>query len=110
MPFRFLKLVSVCLLTLSGVAAPLSGAQSVADDGAAFFEKEVRPLLIARCHQCHGDLAKPKGKLRLTSKANILQGGESGPAVVPGKPAESLLIQAIGYSDALKMPPKEKLS
>jgi cytochrome c553 len=110
MPFRFLKLVSACLLTLSGVAAPVSRAQSVADDGAAFFEKEVRPLLIARCHQCHGDLAKPKGKLRLTSRANILKGGESGPAVVPGKPAESLLIQAIGYSDALKMPPKEKLS
>src|SRR5216684_2462084 len=108
MPFRFPRTGSVCLVMfLTG--APMTRAQSALGDGADFFEKEVRPLLMARCHQCHGDLAKPKGKLRLTSRANILQGGESGPVVVPGKPTESLLIQAIGYADALKMPPKEKL-
>jgi hypothetical protein len=78
-------------------------------EAAEFFEKEVRPLLVARCHKCHGDLAKPKGKLRLTSRATILQGGESGPAAVAGKPGDSVLIQAISYTDALKMPPTERL-
>src|SRR4029077_7533511 len=56
-----------------------------------------------------GGGAKRRGKLRLTSRANILQGGESGPAAVAGKPGESLLVQAIGYTDALKMPPTERL-
>src|SRR5438874_5315974 len=80
-----------------------------ATEAADFFEKEVRPLLVARCYKCHGELAKPKGKLRLTSRANILQGGKSGPAAVAGKPGDSLLVQAIGYTDALKMPPTERL-
>ncbi|HEV2946149.1 MAG TPA: PSD1 and planctomycete cytochrome C domain-containing protein, partial [Gemmataceae bacterium] len=97
------------LVMLLTTAAPITRAQSALGNGGDFFEKEVWPLLVARCHQCHGDLAKPKGKLHLTSRANVLQGGESGPAVVPGKPTESLLIQAIGYTEALKMPPKEKL-
>src|SRR5438128_7446732 len=79
-------------------------------EAADFIEKEVRPLLVARCYKCHGDLAKPKGKLRLTSRATIVQGGESGPAAVAGKSAESLLIQAIQYTDAVKMPPTGRLS
>src|ERR1700682_1238697 len=101
--------VAVFVMFLGGPSGPLASAQTPQQEGAEFFEKEVRPLLVARCHQCHGDLAKPKGKLRLTSHANILQGGETGPAVVPGKPAESLLIQALGYTETLKMPPKGKL-
>jgi hypothetical protein len=92
---------------LSWCQSPQS--ESPRTEGADFFEKEVRPLLIARCYKCHGEVAKPKGKLRLTSRDSILQGGESGPAAVAGKPAESLLIQAIHYTDALKMPPTEKL-
>jgi cytochrome c553 len=88
---------------------PTTQAESPQTQGADFFEKEIRPLLIARCYKCHGDLAKPKGKLRLTSRDSILQGGESGPAAVAGNPAESLLIQAIHYTDALKMPPAGKL-
>src|SRR5882724_13529482 len=106
---RFFSNVFGCLLIFAGIVPSIALAQTGLSDGADFFEKEVRPLLVARCHQCHGDFVKPKGKLRLTSRANILQGGESGPVVVPGKPTESLLIQAIGYTDALKMPPKEKL-
>jgi hypothetical protein len=84
-------------------------ADSPSTEAADFFEKEVRPLLVARCHKCHGELAKPKGKLRLISRASILQGGESGPAAVAGKPAESLLVQAIQYTDALRMPPTGQL-
>ena len=54
-----------------------------------FFEKDIRPLLVERCQKCHGD-KKTSGGLSLTSRAALLKGGENGPAVVPGKPAESL--------------------
>ena len=73
------------------------------------FEKKVRPLLAARCWQCHGP-EKNKGGLRLDSGAAIGAGGDSGPAVLPGKPNDSRLIQAIGYAGELKMPPKAKLA
>ena len=73
-----------------------------------FFEQNVRPLLAENCYSCHGD-KKQKGGLRLDSLEAILQGGESGPAVVPGKPAESLIVEAINYA-GLEMPPTGKLS
>jgi hypothetical protein len=95
-----LAAVFLCLLLRS---APAQGP----DD---FFEKEVRPLLVENCHKCHGN-DKPKGGLRLTSRAAILKGGDSGPAAIAAKPDESLLIRAIGYrTDQLKMPPNGKLS
>src|SRR5277367_3647849 len=72
------------------------------------FENKVRPLLAARCWQCHGP-EKRKGGLRLDTAEAIGAGGDSGPVVVPGKPGESRLIEAIGYSGELKMPPKGKL-
>ncbi len=74
-----------------------------------FFEKDVRPLLTNRCHNCHGP-EKQKGDLRLDSRDAILKGGGNGPAVVPGKPDESLLIDAVNYGDIVQMPPKKKLS
>lgn len=73
-----------------------------------FFEKRVRPLLIARCHECHG-AEKQKGSLRLDSQASIIHGGDTGPAVVPGKPDESLLVDAVRYGDTYQMPPKGRL-
>ena len=77
-----------------------------ADD--AFFEAKVRPLLIAKCLECHSS-EKPKAGLRLDSREAILTGGESGPAAVTGKPDESLLIDVIGYRNTVQMPPKSKL-
>jgi hypothetical protein len=74
---------------------------------AEFFEKEIRPLLTERCFKCHGG-EKTRGSLKLTSRATLLQGGDSGPAAVPGDPDKSLLLQAVRH-DGLKMPPKEKL-
>ena len=79
---------------------PDSKAQAARD---TFFEQNVRPLLAENCYSCHGD-KKQKGGLRLDSLEAILKGGESGPAVVPGKPDESLLVEAINY-DGLEMPP-----
>ena len=77
--------------------------------GDEFFEKEVRPLLAEKCAGCHGG-TQPKGGLKLTSRADLLRGGDSGPAVVPGKPDESLLLKAVRYQDELRMPPKGKLT
>lgn len=87
------------------------GSRLYADEPAAldFFEKEVRPLLVERCQGCHGD-SKPKGGLKLTSRASLLDGGASGPVVVAGKPDESPLIQVVRYKAATRMPPKEKLA
>ena len=73
-----------------------------------FFEQRVRPLLVESCHSCHA-AAKQKGGLRLDSLEAILRGGDSGPAVVPGKPVESLLIEAVNYHE-LEMPPAGKLA
>jgi hypothetical protein len=73
----------------------------------SYFEKKVRPLLVQHCSRCHGG-TKPRGGLRLDSRANVFKGGDSGPAVVPGKPRDSLLIKAVNYAD-LEMPPGKKL-
>ncbi|MFI5461553.1 MAG: DUF1549 domain-containing protein, partial [Isosphaerales bacterium] len=74
-----------------------------------FFESRVRPILVDRCVKCHGP-KKQSSSLRLDSRESILKGGESGPAVVPAKPDESLLIQAVSHAhDELKMPPGGKL-
>jgi hypothetical protein len=72
-----------------------------------FFEQNVWPLLVENCYSCHS-AKKQKGGLRLDSLEAILKGGESGPAVVPGKPAESLLVEAINY-EGHEMPPAGKL-
>jgi hypothetical protein len=68
------------------------------DDPKEFFEKHVRPLLAARCYGCHS--AEGRGGLRADSRAALLKGGKSGAAIVPGKPAESLLIRRITQDDA----------
>ena len=77
-----------------------------------FFETKVRPVLAERCYNCHSKQAKKlKGHLLLDSRDGCLKGGETGPAVVPGDPDKSLLVQAIRYgNDDMAMPPKAKLS
>lgn len=71
------------------------------------FENDVRPMLVSQCIECHGD-TKQEGGLRLTSLESLLEGGESGPAIVPGKPDESLLIEALRY-ESFEMPPTGRL-
>ncbi len=75
------------------------------------FERHIRPLLIDQCLNCHGGEGKKiKGGLDLSSKAGWMKGGDSGPAIVPHRPDQSLLLQAVRHSHPeLKMPPKGKL-
>ena len=68
-------------------------------------------MLVNNCYTCHSASTNAKGGLRVDDRNGLLQGGNSGPAVVPGAPDKSLLIQAVRHSgDASKMPPKKKLS
>src|SRR5580692_1996992 len=68
-----------------------------------FFEARIRPLLVNNCYSCH--TRSKLGGLRLDSRASLIEGGKSGPAIVPGQPADSLLIKAVNQIDPkLKMP------
>jgi hypothetical protein len=80
------------------------------DSPAQHFARHVQPLLASRCLSCHGS-DEQEGGLRLDSRAAALKGGERGPAVIPEKPAESLLIRAIKHEKhEYAMPPKERLA
>jgi mono/diheme cytochrome c family protein len=94
----------LALLLPGGLRPPLAGAAEPS------YEKDVLPILQAHCLNCHGGEAKIKGGLKVTSRADVLKGGDSGPAVTLDKPESSLLLKAVGYADDdLKMPPKGKL-
>lgn len=85
------------------------GTPAAAADAVAFFEKRIRPVLVTHCYECHSAQAsKLQGNLRLDTAETLRRGGESGPAIVPGDPDASLLVQALRY-EHLEMPPKGKL-
>ncbi|MEE2706435.1 MAG: DUF1549 domain-containing protein, partial [Planctomycetota bacterium] len=91
----------------AAVCSMIASTMAAADERIAFFEKRVRPTLTAHCYECHG-ASETMGGLRLDSRAGWQLGGERGPAIVPGKPDESLLIRAIRYADKkLRMPPPD---
>jgi Protein of unknown function (DUF1553)/Protein of unknown function (DUF1549)/Planctomycete cytochrome C len=106
MTVRHLAGALVAMLTW-GLMTPLLADGPPSNDGIAFFESKVRPVLQARCVDCHGG-GKVKGGLDLTSLQGLLKGGDRGPAVSLGAPGESLLVDAINHRE-LKMPPKGKL-
>jgi len=101
----------LCFVVLALLATSSYAANPTAE-GISFFEKKIRPVLIEHCYKCHSaDAAgnnKLKGALHLDSRSGLLKGGESGPAIVPGRPQESSLLGALRYED-LEMPPKKKL-
>lgn len=72
------------------------------------FENEVRPLLAEHCQKCHGPKKQEAG-LRLDSRAGLIKGGESGPAVDLQSPEQSLLLKVVGHGFEIKMPPEAKL-
>ena len=91
-------------LLLHGLAAPALGTD------AAFFEKQVLPVLQQRCFECHSHSGKIKGGLALDSKSGWQTGGDHGPAVIAGKPGSSLILEAVRYTNPdMEMPPKGRL-
>ena len=95
-----LRIVAALLVALAAAVA-----QPLPDE---FFESKIRPLLVEHCQPCHS--TNPQAGLRLDSRDTILQGGRSGPAVVPGDPDASLLIRVISHThERIKMPPNRKL-
>jgi cytochrome c553 len=91
------------------LAAPVALGQAPAGDAETFFETKVRPVLAGTCQRCHGDRKAGNG-LRVDSREALLKGGDHGPAVLPGDPDRSLLIQAVRRTHAdLKMPPDKPL-
>jgi mono/diheme cytochrome c family protein len=101
---RLLHYLASCSLILC------LGAKGESDSD--FFEDKVLPILKANCYKCHShEAGKIKGGLALDSRSGWQEGGERGPAVVPGKPEESLLLEGIRHTDSdFKMPPKKKLA
>ncbi len=106
----------LCTLILGSGSGSMNGSMARAAEErrldpamADYFELKVRPVLAAHCWECHGPI-KQKSGLRLDSREAILKGGETGPALVAGKPQSSLLVEAIGYEGSVQMPPRRKLA
>jgi hypothetical protein len=98
---------------MAAVPAAASG-QAIPRDEAArieFFEKKVRPVLVGNCYTCHSADTNAKSGLRVDDHTGLLQGGNRGAAVVPGRPEQSLLIQAVRQTHPkVKMPPTKRLA
>ena len=108
------RLQSRLVLSVAMAACGLLASGNVlADDGPAaleFFEKDVRPLLVKHCYECHS-ADDVDGGLNLDSRAGVANGGDSGVVVMAGAPDKSLLIEAVRYKNQdLQMPPKGQMS
>ncbi len=108
------KAAAACLapwsMLLAGAASVHGAAPALTAEQTDFFERRVRPVLSEHCYRCHSAGAeKIKGGLTLDTRDGVLRGGDTGPAIVPGKPDDSPLIQAVRYTDTdLQMPPGDK--
>ncbi len=90
--------------------APSFVSGALTPEQTAFFESKIRPALSQYCYECHSSEEKIRGGLALDTRDGLLAGGDSGPAIVPGNPEESLLYEAITWADRdTQMPPKNKM-
>lgn len=99
---------SVCVVAAATLGPLLLTPAIRAAPGDDLFENKIRPILVNNCAGCHGQAAL--GGLNVESRAALLKGGASGPALVPGDPDKSLLIQAVRQVGDLKMPKGGKLN
>lgn len=110
---RHVLKASVLIVMVAVYAMPSSQsvvtAEDISEADAKFFRDEVFPILKESCHRCHGD-EKQKSGLRLDSREAVLKGGANGPAIVPGKPDESLMMTVVEYAGDIQMPPDAKLA
>jgi cytochrome c553 len=103
------RVVAIACILLVPASAAASGQPAAAR--LEFFEKKVRPVLVGNCYNCHSANTNAHGGLRVDDRNGLLQGGRRGPAVVPGQPDKSLLLQAVRHTHPqVKMPPKKHLS
>jgi hypothetical protein len=103
----FLSLALIALGPMTVWAQPNPKDEAALD----FFERKVRPVLVNNCYNCHSANTNSKGGLRVDDRNGLLVGGGRGPAVVPGQPEKSLLMQAVRHTHAkLKMPPEKHLA
>ena len=85
----------------------LAADETALNDGQRFYVEKIRPILSQKCYKCHTD--QPNSRFRVDSREAILQGGKRGPAIIPGDPDNSLLIQAVRQIGDLKMPKDSRL-
>ena len=106
----FLALVLAMVLALENACqAAVPAAQSLASQDA--FTRQILPIFEKHCFECHSHAHKIKGGLSLDFRSGWQKGGDSGPAIVPGNVADSLLLRAVNHEDKdLAMPPKKKIS
>jgi mono/diheme cytochrome c family protein len=104
-PLEILMRVTLLLLPIAGWFCLAARAAEPAPPTAVDFKREVLPILEAKCISCHG--VKKQGKLDLRTRDAMLKGGNTGPALEPGKPDKSLLIELIHFNE---MPPKKSKS
>ena len=100
--------VGLSLCHVGSCAEGSAQQTEISSADAEFFEKLVRPLLVNSCSECHGARKQWAG-LRIDSRTSLLTGGDSGPAIVPGDPDESLLISAVRRT-SFEMPPENPLT
>ncbi|MCC7420289.1 MAG: DUF1553 domain-containing protein [Planctomycetaceae bacterium] len=109
MPRNFLLILGVVACGPAIAHSAEKDAAPADREGIEYFETHIRPLLVKRCYECHSAEAKElKGGLALDTRSGWAAGGDSGPAIVPGKPDESHLIAAVRYQ-SFEMPPKGRL-
>ena len=105
----FLVAIATCFAAPSAKPPAANASDTLPAAHRAFFETKIRPVLVKHCYSCHSaDAKKIGGRLFLDTRDGLLVGGESGPALIAGRPDESLLIQSLRYQD-LEMPPKDRL-
>ena len=103
------QLFVFCAVVLGWV---FTAAAQADKSGLDFFESKIRPVLVRHCYQCHSSKAAAgkmlKGGLQVDTREGLLRGGDTGPVLIPGQPAKSLLVAALKH-DGLEMPPKTRL-
>lgn len=95
-----------CLLCIA--TASVAQEESFTQQQLDHFENEVRPILVRRCNECHAN-GESEGGLSLQSRKSMMVGGDTGAAIIPGDPENSLLVQSIHYDDVYQMPPDSKM-
>ena len=99
----------VALTWLAALATwPARAAEPISKEGVDFFEKKIRPVLAKNCYSCHSGSVQARGGLRVDTRAGLLIGGQSGPAITPRNPDESKLISVLHY-EGPEMPPAGQL-